>query len=228
MRKLFLLIAIIFSVNVWAQKEYSISDKFPYAWAPLSAGEVNIHSTFTNNATNANDTAFWIEFLDKSIPSAWGMTMCTNLQCYTVNGSLKEPFYTSKGQITDLKSTHSFGSPAISGIGNTRYIVYREGFKNLADTITFNSKGPATGVKTAPKTVEASISPNPVKNDLIITLNDMNVSSVSIINLVGKEVMQLDIKSGKTFDVSSLPNGIYFLNIKKGDASYNKKFVISR
>ena len=228
MRKLFLLTAILFSINIWAQKEYTISNKNPSAWAPLSDGEVNVHTSFTNNATNPNDTNFYLEFLDATVPSAWGIGLCTNVTCFYVSGGyLNEKFPVSKGQTIDLKCIQAFS--AVSGKGYARFLIYRAGLKSLADTVTYNANAPATGIKTAStKASEVSISPNPVKNDLIITMADMNINSVSIINVVGKEVMTIDFKNGKSFDVSTLPNGIYFLNIKKGETSISKKFVISR
>jgi hypothetical protein len=109
----------------------------------------------------------------------------------------------------------TYGSPAKSGNGTARFLIYRTGMSNVADTVVFSTSAPATGINGNVKTLSANISPNPVKNELVLTLSDNNVTSISIINLVGKEVMVLDNKTSKTFDVSSLPNGIYFLQISK-------------
>jgi hypothetical protein len=229
MRKLLLLLTIFSSLSTWAQKEYSISNRNPVGWAPLSSGEVDIHAVFSNNATNAADTFFTVEFLDATIPSTWGLSFCTDLVCYpiTIGTPLKADFYTPKGKSTDFKCTMAFASA--SGSGFARFIVYRANMMGQADTIVFNGSAPATGVKaTATKALEVSISPNPVRNELQVTLSDLNITSASIVNLVGKEVMQIDVKSGRSFDVSNLPNGIYFLSLKKGDRTLNKKFVISR
>ncbi len=230
MRKLFLLTMLLFSTIIWAQKGYTISNKNPSNWAPLADGEVNIHSTLTNNAVNAKDSMFWVEYLDANTPAAWSFGLCTNLQCYLVSATtgLKESFYTAQGNVTDLKCTQSFGSTPVSGKGYARFLVYREGMKNLADTIYFNGNAPATGMKNVSKAMEVTISPNPVKNELVLNLSDINITSISIINIVGKEVLMVDIKSFKKIDVSELPNGIYFLNIKKGELSFNKKFIVSK
>ncbi len=228
MRKLFLLIVLLGSVSVWAQKQYTITSKSPSGWAPLAEGEVNIHTSLINSAVNSKDTLFWVEYLDATIPSSWTIGLCTNVQCYSVSSTtgLKEFFYTGKGNTTDIKCTQSFGTA--SGKGYARFIVYRDGMKSLADTIFFNGNAAATGLKNAATPTEVSIYPNPVKNDLILTLSEVNLTSLTILNIIGKEVMKLDAMSGKSFDVSSLPNGIYFLNIKKGEISFNKKFVISK
>jgi len=230
MRKLFLLLLISSNLMVLAQKEYTISNKTPYAWAPLADGEVNIHTSLINAASNSNDTTFQIVFIDANMPAGWSLGLCSDAQCYAVNLStgLNEQIYTQKGKTTDLKCTMSYASPPNAGCGNARFAIYRAGMSNLADTIVFSTCAPATGVNGSSKAFSASISPNPVKNDLILTVSDNHINSLSIINLIGKEVMKLDFKSGKSFDVSALPNGIYFLQITKGDASFKKKFVISR
>lgn len=231
MKKLFLLISIIvISHSAWSQKQYTISNKNVKAWSQLNEGAVNCYSKITNNTSNFNDTVFTWEYLDVNAPGTWTLGFCALPACYTVPATVKEDFFVGVNKTLDFDCVHNFGPYPnyVSGKGIARFLIYRAGMKSQADTITFEGSAPATGIKNPSKSIEASISPNPVKNDLILTLSDNNITSLSIINLVGKEVMQLDVKAGKTFDVSILPNGIYFLHITKGQATFNKKFIISR
>ncbi len=225
MHRIFLLLFVFVSVQTWAQKAYTISNKNAFAWAPLANGEANVHSSLTNTSTT--DTSFHIQLINTNMPSAWLLGICSDASCFSVSTGFSEDFNTGLGKTTDFKCTFSFNNTA--GSGCARFLIYRRSMLSLGDTVTFCTNAPATGLNNnVTKNLSASISPNPVKNDLVLVLSDNNISALSIINLVGQEVKELDFKSGKTFDVSGLPNGIYFLRITKGDASYNKKFIISK
>ncbi len=232
MRKLFLLLLslIIISQSAWSQKMYTISNKNVKTWISINDGAVNCYSKLTNTSANPGDTLFTWEYLDVNAPASWTLGFCALPACYTVPATSKADFYVGINKTIDFDCTHSFGAYPnyVPGKGIARFLIYRPGARSMADTISFEGTAAGTGIKTASKSIEASISPNPVKNDLILTLSDLNISSLSIINLVGKEVMLLDVKGAKTFDVSTLPNGIYFLHITKGEATFNKKFIISR
>ncbi len=80
-----------------------------------------------------------------------------------------------------------------------------------------------------------SIYPNPVKDELTISLTNLQsgMVSLSIYNMDGKLISDKkeNLNQGKTLvtmDVSSYPNGTYFMYINDGGQKINKKIVVMR
>lgn len=69
-----------------------------------------------------------------------------------------------------------------------------------------------------------SIFPNPVKNTLNIKFENVNISKIEIIDLLGKPVIsqQANIES---IDVNYLKSGIYFLKLYTDKETITKKFI---
>ena len=77
-----------------------------------------------------------------------------------------------------------------------------------------------------------SVYPNPINSILNIEIQNKN-AEVRITNLLGEEVnVPSHAAAGSsqgekfTFDVSSLQNGIYFVNVKTSEGSFTKKVVV--
>ena len=75
--------------------------------------------------------------------------------------------------------------------------------------------------------VNVSLFPNPTSNILNIRVDNQQIESVKIYNLLGKEVIQLSAKNEtlNKIDISHFTNGIYILQIKTDSNSYTKKVV---
>ncbi|HWR93821.1 MAG TPA: T9SS type A sorting domain-containing protein, partial [Flavobacterium sp.] len=70
-----------------------------------------------------------------------------------------------------------------------------------------------------------TLSPNPAKEVLNITLQEAeNVKSISIYNLLG-QLVQITTSPDKTIDVSSLKNGNYIIQFNTEKGEINKKFI---
>ena len=69
--------------------------------------------------------------------------------------------------------------------------------------------------------------PNPAKNSLNILVDVKNLIQVEIINTLGEKVLSSTFNYSKTIDLSSLNNGVYFVEIKtEGKKSVRKLQVI--
>ncbi len=62
-----------------------------------------------------------------------------------------------------------------------------------------------------------SLSPNPAKDRISINANQ-SITSVCIYNTLGQKVMDWQVVSSTSFDVSELPRGVYFLTIVLEDS----------
>lgn len=58
-----------------------------------------------------------------------------------------------------------------------------------------------------------SIFPNPT-TEFISVANDKNVKQITIFNLVGRKMKTFEAKSGERYDVSTLPNGMYLVQLR--------------
>ncbi|MES2134175.1 MAG: T9SS type A sorting domain-containing protein [Bacteroidota bacterium] len=83
-----------------------------------------------------------------------------------------------------------------------------------------------TGIEEGEQGNTLSVYPNPTKGEFIIpiTKDDINVS-ISMVDNMGKQVLNLnDVKNGK-INIEHLANGIYFYTIHKNGNAYRGKIV---
>lgn len=72
--------------------------------------------------------------------------------------------------------------------------------------------------------VSVSFYPNPVDNNIFISVNNKNViQEAAIYNALGQEIRRIDIDSNN--DVSDLASGTYFIKVKTGLQIITKQFV---
>jgi trimeric autotransporter adhesin len=75
-----------------------------------------------------------------------------------------------------------------------------------------------------------SVFPNPTSQNLILIFNKqiIGLATLSIMDVTGREVMKEECKMNNekyTVDVSTLPDGMYFLTIKNQDIQLTQKFI---
>jgi len=79
----------------------------------------------------------------------------------------------------------------------------------------------ATGI--SEELADIIIYPNPVKDRLVI---EGEYTSANIYDVFGKAVLTTDYQN--TIDVTDLSNGVYFINITKGDETFIQKITIAK
>lgn len=69
--------------------------------------------------------------------------------------------------------------------------------------------------------------PNPVSNILQIDVNNQDIESIEIFNVLGKKVFGKSERriDNRNINLSSLENGIYLMKIKTSISSFSKKFI---
>ncbi|MEK6616209.1 MAG: T9SS type A sorting domain-containing protein, partial [Bacteroidota bacterium] len=76
-----------------------------------------------------------------------------------------------------------------------------------------------------------SVFPNPTSGKVEVRSEKLEVRSIEITNLLGEKVFQSQYSIPNTqylIDLSSQPNGIYFLTIKTSQGTANKKLIINK
>ena len=85
------------------------------------------------------------------------------------------------------------------------------------------------GVNEIKKENEILVYPNPTSNQ--ITIRGLyGKNDVAIYNLLGEKVFQSSIQqiNNSAINLSSYPDGIYFLSVKNKEKIFSEKFIISR
>ncbi|WP_299115400.1 T9SS type A sorting domain-containing protein [uncultured Winogradskyella sp.] len=72
--------------------------------------------------------------------------------------------------------------------------------------------------------IDFSLYPNPAKDVLNIQTNNVTINSVSIYDMLGKEVLSVK-EVNNSIDISNLKSGIYLIKIATNEASVTKKIV---
>lgn len=67
--------------------------------------------------------------------------------------------------------------------------------------------------------------PNPVKDVLEINVDNPGAMELSVYDMQGRLVKQVEMTSSGKLDLGELRNGLYSLYVKQGDALYNGKFI---
>jgi len=99
----------------------------------------------------------------------------------------------------------------------------RTGESDRLDLVLVVESGVGIGIIRLADAVQ--IFPNPVRNELnIATDNNLTITGASIFNVSG-QMIQTAANPGHQIDVSSLPQGIYFIRIETDQGTVTKHFV---
>ena len=81
------------------------------------------------------------------------------------------------------------------------------------------------------KNTDLVLYPNPAQNNLTIKTNSTKLENafVEIMNMMGQSVLKTTFNTNETIDISTLPNGIYFVLLAGREQTVSpKKLIISR
>ena len=81
----------------------------------------------------------------------------------------------------------------------------------------------------APSEANITIAPNPASDELSISYAQNDKATIRIMNTLGETLLVSEINTQNTkLNISSLSNGIYFLQFNSGVQHFNRKFVVQR
>ena len=102
---------------------------------------------------------------------------------------------------------------------------YRSSLKNT--TVSMNCDGSiGTGLNNY-QLENLDIYPNPTLGKLNVASAD-KINTLSIINVIGKEILFVKDFSAKTIDLSSFKNGVYFINIITDKGTHIEKIILTK
>ncbi|MBI1836564.1 MAG: T9SS type A sorting domain-containing protein [Flavobacteriia bacterium] len=117
-------------------------------------------------------------------------------------------------------------TPNGTGQGRYRYLISLDGatFIDSIDVLVNYSAGLNDFINNP----SFSMSPNPANDIVSLDANDLNVTGIKMLDLLGNIVYtENNVSDNKKIDVSNFKNGVYFVIIEiNGKASLNRKLVI--
>lgn len=136
------------------------------------------------------------------------------------------------GQIWDFGALiDTTANPSFTFPGSGTYPVRLTSF-NLCDTIVSNQEISVSNILTSIEGIDIPskpiIYPNPAIDKVIINLKSTIGVSINIYGLFGGKIITIDDLSSIEIDISSLKNGLYFIEILNGKETVTKKLVIQK
>ncbi len=113
-------------------------------------------------------------------------------------------------------------------IKNAGYIYFDYNTPVVTNT-TLNTIAIPSGINEIKNAGLLNVYPNPAKDKLIVSLSNSGNSIIIISDVLGKTVKEMTSNELQTqINVSDLQDGIYFIKVSQGDASYVEKIIISK
>jgi hypothetical protein len=172
-----------------------------------------------------------------------GNTDCGTLKAWASQNGISGDdiiFFGNAGSTIDENNYGGPGMPHVAVVGSDKKIYFNE--QNGADDFSAIQQaiGQAlnpTGVKEAPSQIERpSVYPNPARESIMVQhlSSDLSGVQLSVTNLLGQTVMTQTggiltaRKNELKLNISSLKNGVYFLNVNDNGSKTMIRFVIAR
>ena len=245
---LYLLIAVLtFSFSSFAQIDLHYNGTNAPETLSIDSADVNSMADsdyFKKDlyVVNNSNNDYQLEFkrLRRYHKNNWTDQVCDNLICFNASDSYTWVRPTDAGNaITLSPGDSSLFQPKVfphltAGCSIYTYQITNS-FGVVLDTIqityTLGAMNCFLGIEDeATEDISYTVYPNPVNDVLNITIEQTAVNtSISIINIVGKEVAQMPLVNGNNqLDVSTLSSGVYFYSLKTNNKVVETKKLIVR
>jgi hypothetical protein len=219
-----LVAVVLFCTVISKAQTYSISPAKTVTFTAV-LNNITINDIYQNNTGSAKIILKW-ELISVNVPSQWNYSMCDYQTCYSSipTGTITMDTVNVGGQgFLGL----NIDPGTTDGTGIVKVFVYQDGFKANGDTLTWHVKTPAVSVEEIYGNSGIKIFPNPVVNTLHVDLGNYDVKSGTITDVFGRTIMNVSLKPGVTkLDLSSLPKGVYQLNLDAGDKRLFKRIIV--
>ena len=167
----------------------------------------------TNTSTTDSITIKWNK-TGETLLSGWsGVSLCDNIQCYSYDNS-SHSFKLAPGAQGFLEVSLTSTSSAADGCNLTNVRFSQVGGTATKDVLFKICAWPSS-VKDYENNEIVTIYPNPASDHVNITFNDKKISSVNVMNVIGRKVAKFDVDANKSnqyrVPLSNVADGIYIL-----------------
>jgi len=232
-RLLYLLILIVLNVTIAKSQDLMVSpsDSLILDTTISCQSEVIMSISIKNNTINALQMNW--RFIYSTLPHGWSIGFCDPLLCRSgmsqISTGIKQ-FTLDSAALGYMQ----FEPTPISGGASGFFQIFMWASNDSANTakfLTYNISATtpvncASGI-TENEINQISIYPNPVRNDLKVTLpQNLSNGQIDLYDLIGSKVYSQPLNTTKDLDVSALQTGIYVARISEnGSIIATRKFT---
>lgn len=203
-----------------------------------SSGFVDIHNDITVPGMSNVPISWKVIAENFSSDPTWvadqnTINVCDNYQCYTnnnndlLNGTLYTTTYLADSTEVFKASFNLAGANAGTHFVTIR--IYNTTTPTDDDTVTFIvNKWPTTAGTVAKNNESISLYPNPVRDEVNVVFNNLEVKNIAVYNAIGKNmIVYRTAGTSAKLDISKFPGGVYFLRMSdsKGNVVATKRIT---
>lgn len=227
MKQIYILLFSFLSINLVGQ--ISINPGSLQVNISEDVNEYVYNLSITNSGNS--EAKIWWKIFREDAPTAWKCYMCDIQQCYTpaiLACPPSKPNTIAAGKTV----TFTFHFQPFNTVGTGKLWLQLYNDKEYKNVVAETDKN---ALVTADKTSsvkyfdsnEIKLFPNPT-DDYFVVKNDINVSKISIYNIIGKEMVSYKHTQGNTYDVSFLNRGVYIVRLVDSKGKMLKSTRLSK
>jgi hypothetical protein len=178
------------------------------------------HATLSNNGPDDKDDIYWRR-ITNDLTEGWTTAVCDFELCYSSATSLAPTNITLASEESGEVKVN-FYPEGIGGEGYVELIYY-----SISDSASYNTLGVftadllSTGFSSPSLDNSFDVYPNPAINTIhAVASYSADIKKLEIVNIVGRSVYTTNWSGGSgklTLDITSLPEGIYFVRFINAD-----------
>ncbi len=213
------LLCVLFSLGKLSAQSFSTQYD---TVAVTASGYIDIYNNITNTTSDTISVTWKV--INETLPQSWEddaqFGICDNVVCYPksiLTGTIQTTDTISAGKLCLFKMQLDVSPASVVTTGATPYYVTTElTHGSTIDTVTFAINKWGTNIGKVNNTQDDVILyPNPAGKELNISYSaDMNVKSIAVYNLVGKQMSGYRVGSNSArINIEKIPSGIYFVRL---------------
>jgi len=224
MKKLVLLAMVVFSFVTYTKAQINFSPKVRVAEG--GTDDKSIIAVITNATSNADDSLLKWKIIEYSMPAEWVFTFCDTKDCLSGLGKdSSNVFILGKGKSFGLKADFILNGK--EGNALVKLVLSYANRSDFSDTLTLMAST-SVGLKNSAKKQEASIYPNPAKDNLVLKYQVNKPVEVAIYNVLGSKVSSFIHQGAETtINTSNLQKGMYFIRFSDNGRLISKPFHVT-
>jgi large repetitive protein len=205
----------------------NVSDNVPFN--PTTTDTYTVTGTDSLGCANTASITIFVHMLPTVTVSLAVDTLCTNDAAVTLSGASP-----AGGTWSGTAVTGSSFNPGTAGLGTTVITYsYTDAFGCSASSTDNIVVDACVGVAENEVLSAVNVYPNPAQNSLTISANiSGSPVQLSLVNVLGERVLVIDNQASgayvKTIDLSSLPAGVYFVQLTQENSILANKMIIKQ
>ncbi|MDX5320416.1 MAG: T9SS type A sorting domain-containing protein [Bacteroidota bacterium] len=182
--------------------------------------ELVLHAFIVNE--NASDSAFTWKRIVNDLEAGWQAAICDDITCWapTVDSNT---LTISQGD-SSILDAHFYLNNTV-GSGLIRIMVWSGSDVENADTIEYMADTWALFAANIRPDKPMKIFPNPTSGMLHLEFKSEGTVQIEVFDVLGKKMSDLQYEGEhSSFDLSTLPNGLYIIRVTENGQVYSRTF----